>query len=319
MGNGYKVLIPQDISAGGKNYLLDRGYDITVGTSDQIDQTSVGDYDAILLRTSVVDAQVLAAAKKLKVIGRYGVGLDNIDMADCKKHGVRVTSAPVANILSVAEYTLLMILQCAKNTHEVEGLWRGPENVFDSRNAQCGFELYGKCLGVIGTGKIGSLVAKKAMAGFDMNVIAYDPYVGEDKRVDGVRYYASMDELLNEADIVTAHVPLSYETYHLINKQSFENMKNTAYLINCSRGSVVDEPALIAALNEGEIAGAAIDVFEHEPKVWPNELFGMKNVVVSPHIAGMTVESSDRVGIHAAMGIDDVLNNREPQWPADTN
>jgi D-3-phosphoglycerate dehydrogenase len=314
MTMSYKVLIPIDISAGGKDYLAKRGHEITIGTQDEIDLNIAGDYEAILLRTSQVNGAVLNAAKKLKVIGRYGVGLDNIDLEGCRKRGIRVTSAPVANIVSVAEYTLLMILQCAKNTYEVERLWRSPQNDFNSRNTHCGIEIDGRSLGLVGGGKIGSLVAKRAQA-FGMKILAYDPYLPQEKQAPDLAYFKSLNEMLTEADFVSLHVPLTKETHHLMGAEQFSCMKKTAYLINASRGPVVDEPALIEALKKGRIAGAGIDVFEHEPKVWPNPLFEMKNVVVSPHIAGMTIESSDRVGVHAAMGIDDVLSGREPQWP----
>jgi D-3-phosphoglycerate dehydrogenase len=313
----YKVLIPQNISTGGKNYLKDRGYEIALGTRNEIDVDIVGEFDAILLRTAVVNGTVLDAAKKLKVIGRHGVGLDNIDMGGCKKRNIRVTCAPYANIVSVAEYTLLMILQCAKNTYEVETLWRSPENDFNSRNTCCGIELIGRTLGIIGTGKIGSLVAKKVLSALEMNIIAYDSHISEEKHAPGIRYVNTLNELLEQSDFVTLHVPLNEETFHLIGADQLSRMKKSAYLINAARGAVVDEPALIKALKEGQIAGAALDVFENEPHVWPNPLFEMNNVIVSPHTAGMTVESSDRVGIHAAMGIDDVLSGREPQWPAD--
>jgi D-3-phosphoglycerate dehydrogenase len=309
----YKVLIPIDISPGGKEYLTKKGYEITIGTQNEIDLTIVGDYEGILLRTSLVNEAVLNAAKKLKVIGRYGIGLDNIDLEGCKKRGIRVTSAPVANIVSVAEYTFLMILQCAKNTYEIEKLWRSPQNDFNSRDTHCGIELNGRSLGLVGGGKIGSLVAKRAQA-FGMKILAYDPYLPVDKQSPDVVYFKSLNEMLAEADFVSLHVPLTKETYHLMGAEQFSRMKKSAYLINASRGSTVDETALIEALEEGRIAGAGIDVFEHEPKVWPNPLFEMKNVVVSPHIAGMTIESAERVGIHAAMGIDDVLSGREPQW-----
>ena len=177
----FSVLIPQDISSGGKDYLIERGYKVDVGAGPQIDLNSVGDYDAILLRTALVNREVLDAAINLRVIGRYGVGLDNIDMDYCREKGVRVTFAPYGNIVSVAEYTLLMILQCAKNTHAVEQVWRSPANDFNSRNTHCGCELECRTLGVVGTGKIGSLVIKKAMYGFDMKIVAYDPYQSGNK------------------------------------------------------------------------------------------------------------------------------------------
>lgn len=312
----YKILIPQDISRGGKQYLLDRGYEIKVDNVDgEINLKTVGEYDGILLRTAQVNKAVLDAAVKLKVIGRYGVGLDNIDLNECRRKGVKVTSAPYGNILSVAEYTMLMILQCAKNTYEVQGLWRSSINDFNSRNTHCGIEIAGRTLGIIGTGKIGTLVAKKAMHGFDMKVVAYDPYLSVEKRVEGAVYTNSLEELLVEADFITLHVPLTDTTRYLIRREQLGKMKKSAFLINASRGGTVDEQALIETLNQGTIAGAALDVFEHEPEVWPNPLFDMKNVIVSPHTAGMTVESSSRVGIHAAMGIDDILYGREPEWP----
>lgn len=312
----YKVLIPQDISGGGKNYLLERGYEIVIGDGPRIDLETVSEYDAILLRTAVVDSRVIDAAERLRVIGRYGAEVDNIDMDYCREKGVKVTSAPFGNIVSVAEYAVLMLLQCAKNTYAVEKLWRSPANDYNSRNTHCGHEVECRTLGVVGTGKIGSLVAKKAMYGLDMNIVAYDPYLPWERRASGAEYVQSIDELMERSDYVTLHVPLNTNTKGLIGEAELRCMRRSAYLINSSRGEIVDEQALIAILRDGGIAGAALDVYTSEP-FYPSPLFDMPNVIVSPHIAGMTRESADRVGIHAAAGIDDVLSGREPQWPVD--
>jgi D-3-phosphoglycerate dehydrogenase len=309
----YKVLIPQDISPGGKNYLSERGYNITIGTSVQIDINLVGEFDAILIRTAPVNEPILRAAKKLKVVSRYGVGVDNIDIKTCKELGIRVTFTPLGNIVSVAEYVILMMLQCAKNTRKVESQFRPPNNNFNSRDTCCGTELMGKTLGIIGAGKIGTLVEKKAQA-FDTKIVLFDPCIPAEKRDSGKTFVDSLDDLLEQSDFVTIHIPLTENTRHYIGEKQFECMKKTAWFINASRGPIVDEAALTDALKSGKIAGAAIDVFEKEPPDSQNPLFGMDNVIVSPHIAGMTIESSDRVGIHAAMGIDDVLSGRNPEW-----
>lgn len=310
----YKVLLPQDISRGGKDYLTERGYELIPGNGSVIDLAAASECDAILLRTAIVNRAVLDAAKKLKVIGRYGVGLDNIDLDCCREKNVRVTSAPVANILSVAEYTILMILQIAKNTYAAERVWRFGPHDFNSRNTHCGIELEGRVLGVVGMGKIGRLVAKKAMHGLGMKIIAMDPYVAP-VALGEYDFASSLDELLPQVDVLTLHVPLTQETRRMFGAEHLALMKPTAYLINAARGEIIDEQALITALKNKTIAGAALDVFENEPNVHPNPLFEMDNVIVSPHTAGMTRESADRVGIHAAMGIDDVLSGREPQWP----
>ncbi|MBP3735464.1 MAG: hydroxyacid dehydrogenase [Lachnospiraceae bacterium] len=314
----FKVLIPKDVRAAGKQYLIDHGCEITVGDgSGHIDLDTVGEYDGILVRTGTyITEEVLSAAKKLKVVSAHGVGVENVDLPACKAHGVVVTNAPTANVNAVAEYTILMMLQIAKNTYQVEKKWRCPENDYNTRDTICGVELEGKTLGVVGNGHIGRLVAGKAMRGFGMKIVVYDVIpIPPERREPDITYVDTIDELLAMADFVTLHVPLLESTHHMVNMDFFKKMKKTACILSAARGGVIDEEDLYDALTQGVIAGAALDVFEAEPHVWPNKLFELDNVIVSPHIAGMTKESLDRVATHAAMGIVDVLTGKEPQWP----
>lgn len=220
----------------------------------------------------------------------------------------------MANIVSVAEYTILMILQIAKNTYATERVRRFGPHDFNSRNTHCGVELAGKILGIVGMEKIGRLVAEKAKAAFGMQIRAFDPFCG-DCGMNGITMEQSLEALLPQIDFLTLHIPLVEGTRNLLDARAISLMKPTARIVNASRGGVVNEQALLEALRGEKLAGAALDVFEKEPNTYPNPLYELDNVIVSPHVAGMTIESADRVGIHAAMGIDDVLSGREPGWP----
>lgn len=309
----YKVLIPQKIAVEGEKYLLDRGYEIVKsnGTSVEALKEAVVDCDAILCRTENYPAEVLAAGKKLKVIGRHGVGINNIDVKTATKMGVWVTVTPLANANTVAEQAISMMLMLARQTLKVDrefnkGNWAVREQVR-------GMDLEGKTLAIAGFGRIGTLVAKKA-AVFDMNIVVYDPYIDKSKIPAGIKRVDTLEELFAAGDFVTLHLP--YEK-KLIGKELLAKMKPTAYFINLARGELVFENELIEALQNKTIAGAALDVFDPEPPNLTNyPLFNMDNVILTPHNAALTTEATIRMAVHAAQGIDEVLTGKTPSWPA---
>ena len=310
---GYKVLIPQKISVEGTNYLLERGYEIETGNgiSPEALAAAVVDCDAILARTELYPASVLEAGKKLKVIGRHGVGINNIDMETATRLGIQVTVTPLANSNTVAEQTLGFILALSRQLTRIDQEFR--HGNWAVRDQIKGMDLEGKTLGIAGLGKIGSLVAKKAAA-FDMKVIAYDPYVDPARVPANVAIVGALAEIFAQADFVTLHMPYEQK---IIGKSLFSLMKPSAYFINLSRGEIVFENELIEALQNKQIAGAALDVFETEPPdVKLNPLFSMPNVIVTPHNSALTTEATMRMALHAAQGIDEVLTGKTPTWPA---
>jgi D-3-phosphoglycerate dehydrogenase len=273
----------------------------------------VEDCDGILARVAPYTAEVLRAGKELKVIARYGVGVDCVDLKVAKELGIWVTNAPLSNAITVAEHTMGLVIACAKNIVKCDVEFRHGD--FDIRNKLIGMDLNGKTLGIIGLGRIGSRVAKQAIQGFDMKVIGYDPYISKDQVMPEIEFTQDREYLFKNSDIVTLHLPATEESKKGVGKKEFEMMKASAYLINCSRGEVVDEEALYEALRQKKIAGAGLDVFEQEPPAKDNKLFELENVIVSPHNAGVSRESSARMSLHAAQGIDEVLSGKKPTWP----
>ena len=310
-----KILIPQDISAAGKNYLLERGYEIKIGSGTTADAIAkdVEDCDAILARTAQFPAEVIKAGKKLKAIGRHGIGVDNIDVNICTELGICVTYAPLSNANSVAEHTIGFIIALAKNMVKIDKEFRNGD--FEIRNRLKGMDLEGKTLGLVGLGRIGTMVAKKAALGLGMKVLGYDPYVNKNQAAPEIELVNDWDTIFKKSDFVSLHLPASKETKGLVGKKEFEMMKPSAYFINTARGEVINEKDLIAALQQKKIAGAALDVFEQEPPAKDNPLFKLDNVILSPHNAALTQETMDRMGLHAAIGIDEVLSKKKPSWP----
>lgn len=313
----YRVLIPQDITTAGKDYLSERGYAIKKGSGLTAAAIAgdVVDCDAILARTADYPAAVLDAGPRLRVIGRHGVGVDNIDVQRAEELGIWVTNAPESNAETVAEHTLMLLMALAKNLTRVAGAFRGGD--FEIRNRLIGMDVAGKTLGIIGLGRIGRLVAQKATAGLGLTVVGFDPYLPVERFPDEVRA-VDRGELFRCSDFVSLHIPATPETKAYVGAGELAWMKSTAYLINAARGEVVDEQALESALRSGSLAGAGLDVFQNEPPVKDDPLLRMENVIATPHNAALTVECMDRMGVHAAMGIDDVLNGREPRWPVNT-
>lgn len=309
---GAKVLIPQDVAQEGKQYLLDRGYEIKMGSGITVAAiaTDVADCAAILARTAPFTAEVLDAGKLLKVIGRHGVGVDNIDCRHAEELGIWVTNAPESNAGSVAEDTIGLIVASARNYIRCDREFRAGN--FEVRNQVKGVDVDGKVLGILGLGRIGKMVARKASLGLNMRIVGYDPYV---KEFPGVIMAESAAEVCRQADFLTLHLPSLPETREMMNAKLFSLMKPTSYFINAARGELVKERDLIDALRSGRIAGAALDVYEKEPPAGDNPLFGMENVILTPHNAALTRECTTRMALHAAMGIDDVLSGRKPKWP----
>ena len=289
----FKVLITDDVHESCAEALRSKGCRVTVKPSLTKDELieAVKEYDAIIVRGRTrLTRGVIMEAQSLKVIGMAGVGLDNIDLKAASEKGIKVVASPQASTVAVAEATMALILALARMIPEAnktlkEGLWL--------KGKFMGFELRGKLLGIIGFGRIGKAVAKRALA-FDMKVMVYDVRdVREEAENMGVKVATTLEELLRESDIITLHIPLNESTRHMIGEREISLMKRGAVIINTSRGGIIDTKALLKALKEGKLAGAALDVFENEPpkteEEW--ELIRLPNVVVTPHIASQTWEA----------------------------
>lgn len=254
---------------------------------------AIGDYDALIVRSATkVDRELLEAGTRLKVVGRAGVGLDNIDVPAATKLGILVVNAPTSNVLSAAEHTLALLLALARHIPAADAsLRRGAWE----RSKFTGVELEGKTLGILGLGRIGTLVAQRA-AGFGMRLLGYDPYVSPQRAAElGITLAGSVQEVCQEADFLTVHLPKTAETKAIIGAPEFALMKPSAMVINVARGGIVHEADLVEALQSGRIAGAAVDVYEKEP---PGEhaLFGIASAVVTPHLGASTEEAQTRAG-----------------------
>ena len=307
-----RVLIPQPILPAGYEYLRKHGYEAVDGrgfTEEDI-ITDIRDCDALIVRTARITRQIFDAAPKLKILARHGAGYDGVDLAAAREHGVLVCTAGGANAISVAELTIFYMLYCSRNFKKVQNLY-----LQDYRQAKMGVpktELEGKTLGLVGLGNIGKLVAQKAALGFDMTVLAYDPFAKGAGLPDYIRMVEDRDEIFKRSDYVSLHVPATTETVHSVSDREFGLMKPTAYLINAARGSIVDEAALYRALQEEKIAGAGLDVLEQEPIDPSNPLVAMDNVLTAPHIGGATKEASSRSSVACAQAIDDFFSGRTP-------
>jgi D-3-phosphoglycerate dehydrogenase / 2-oxoglutarate reductase len=272
--------------------------DVKTGLSKEELVGIAGAYDAIVVRSqTTIDADVIAAAAgRLNVIARAGVGLDNVDVEAATKHGVIVCNAPQSNIVSAAEHTVALLLALARNVPQAhaalsEGRWE--------RSRWTGTELHDKVLGVLGLGRIGTLVAQRCHS-FGMRLVAYDPFVAPERAARlGVELVDTVDEVLERADFVTVHLPKTPDTVGLLDAERLRKLKPTARLLNVARGGIVDEQALADALRDGVLAGAAIDVFASEPTT-ESPLFGLPNAIVTPHLGASTEEAQDKAGTQVA-------------------
>lgn len=300
-----KVLVADPIAQDGIE-LLRRYFevDIQVGLSPAELRSLIGDYDAIIVRSETrVTAEVIEAGARLQVIGRAGVGVDNIDLAAATRRGVVVVNAPLGNIVSAAEHTIGLMLALARHIPQADaslkaGKWE--------RDKFLGVELRGKTLGILGLGQVGSEVARRAR-GLEMQLIAHDPFVAEERaRVMGVEL-VSFERLLEEADFLTVHAPLTASTRGLIGERELRRMKPNARLINAARGGIIDEEALYRAVEERWIAGAAVDVFTTEP-ARDNILTKSDRIITTPHLGASTAEAQERVATDVAKQVIAVLH-----------
>lgn len=308
------IYIPLDIEEEGKTYLLERGY--TLKIADNVEKATllqdVAECDAILTRSNAtIDADVIRAAKNIKIISKYGVGLNNIDVEEATRLGIQVTNTPEANANVVAEHVLALMLTLSKRIKIMDQETR--KGNFAIRSEIYSEDLEGKTLGIIGLGRIGQLVSAKAHYGFDMHIIGYDPYATQVP--DYVKQVKSLDDILEQSDFISLHLPLLPTTKHIISREEFKKMKKSAFFINASRGGTVDEHALVEALKANEIAGAGLDVFEIEPPNHKEELFTLENLIVTPHSAALSTEGAVKMAVHAAIQVDQVLRGEQPSWP----
>ena len=294
----HRILIADQLDPSGLEILRASGADVHELTKDERPRLAelIADYDALVVRSMTkVDAKLLAAGKKLKVVGRAGIGVDNVDVPAATERGILVVNAPTANLLSATEHTFALLFALARMVPAADasiksGAW--------DRKTFIGTELQGKTLGIVGFGRIGQRVALRAQ-GFEMKVLAYDPFLdAEVARRTDVEPVA-LDELLRRADVVTLHTPLTEQTRNLISAERLALMKPEALLVNCGRGGIVDEAALLAALDGGQLAGAALDVFAEEP---PTDfaLIRHPKVVATPHLGAQTREAQERISTETA-------------------
>jgi D-3-phosphoglycerate dehydrogenase / 2-oxoglutarate reductase len=298
-----KVIVADKISERGVELLKKSGLNTVLTTKDTIG-AELADADALIVRSATrVTAELLDKAPKLRAVGRAGVGVDNIDLPEATKRGVLVMSTPGGNAVSVAEHTFALMLALARQVPKVDAALR--EGRWEKSSS--GTELRGKILGLIGLGRIGGEVARRAEA-FDMKVIAYDPYISEGAAKELQVELVSLEKLLVESDFVSMHTALSPATQKMINAKSIEKMKKSARIVNAARGELIDELALAEALKSGRLAGAALDVFVEEPPK-NSPLVGLPNVICTPHIAGSTAEAQEEVGTQVAVQIRDYLTD----------
>ncbi len=306
-----KILITDKVADEAVELLKKEGYEVIF---DEMDHDAlirnIHEYDALMVRSRTkVTSDIIEAAEKLKVIGRAGIGVDNIDIKAASKHGVKVVNAPTGATDSVAELAIAHMLSLARHLTKADSTLK--QGVWAKKQLK-GVELNGKTLGIVGAGRIGTALALKSRV-FSMKILYTSRHrnrVLEEKL--GAKK-VSLEELLESSDFVSLHVPLTDDTYHLIGEKELKMMKPTAYIINCARGGIIDEEALYNALKEKKIAGAALDVFEEEPPK-DNPLLTLDNVVATPHLGASTVEGQRRAGTVCAEQIIKVLRGEEPDY-----
>jgi D-3-phosphoglycerate dehydrogenase len=305
-----KVLIADKLSEDGIALLKGESglaVDVKTGLSSKELAQIIEPYEGLVVRSSTkVTAEVIDKAKNLKVIGRAGVGLDNVDAEAATKRGIIVMNVPAGNTISTAEHTVSMLLAMARKIPQAyvslrSGQWERAKFV--------GTELFGKTLGVVGLGKIGTEVARRAQS-FGMRVIAYDPFLSSERAQQLEIQLTDLKTVYQDADFITVHTPLTAETKHLIGAKEISSMKKGVRLITCARGGIIDEQALADAVKSGQVAGAAVDVFEEEPPPRDHALFGLDQVVVVPHLGASTEEAQLNVAIEVAKQVADALLGR---------
>ncbi|PKO15362.1 phosphoglycerate dehydrogenase [candidate division BRC1 bacterium HGW-BRC1-1] len=304
-----RILVSDAISSEGLNILKSGGFEVDyipdITPEDLVKE--IGKYDGLVIRSrTTVTAEVFEAAKNLKVVGRAGVGLDNVDVAAATKKGVIVMNTPGGNTISTAEHSFAMLTSLARNIPQAnasmhEGKW--------DKKKYVGVELHNKVLGIIGMGRIGGEVARRAQA-YGMQIMAYDPFISQEvvKRL-GITQ-ATVDEIAAKADFITVHSPLNDATRGIVGAKQFEMMKPGVRVINCARGGIIDEEALLEAVKSGKVAGAALDVFTQEPLATDSPFRGFDNVILTPHLGASTSEAQEGVAKEVAEQIVDALSGK---------
>ena len=302
-----KVLVSDKLSETAVQIFRDRGVEVDylpdLGKDKEKLLEVIGQYDGLAIRSATkVTEKILAAATNLKVIGRAGIGVDNVDIPAASKKGVIVMNTPFGNSVTTAEHAIAMMFAVARQLPEAsasthEGKWE--------KNRFMGVELFNKTLGVIGAGNIGGIVCDRAL-GLKMKVIAYDPFLSDERAHKMGVMKVELDELLAKADFITLHVPMTEKTKNILSRENLAKTKNGVRIINCARGGLIDEEALVDALKSGHVAGAALDVFANEPAT-ESPLFNMPNVVVTPHLGASTTEAQENVALQVAEQMSDYL------------
>ena len=302
-----KVLISDALSPAAVQIFKDRGIDVdfqpALGKDKERLATVIGNYDGLAIRSATkVTAKILEWAKDLKVIGRAGIGVDNVDIPAATARGIIVMNTPFGNSITTAEHAISLMLALARQIPEADASTRAGKW---EKNKFMGVEIFGKTLGVIGCGNIGSIVADRAI-GLRMKVIAFDPFLSQERAADLGVEKVEIDDLFRRADFITLHAPLTDKTRNIVNAGAIKNMKKGVRIINCARGGLVDEGALYEALKNGQVAGAAFDVFVTEPAT-ENPLFHLPNVVCTPHLGAATSEAQENVALQIAEQMSDYL------------
>lgn len=303
-----RVLVSDNISQKGVDILKKAGLDVDVKTGLKPEELKsiIGEYDALIIRSATkVTAEIIDAADKLKVIGRAGTGVDNVDKVAATKKGIVVMNTPGGNTITTAEHTIAMLFSLARKIPQATfsmkaGNWE--------KKKFMGVELYNKTIGIVGLGRIGSEVAKRAQC-IGMNVLAYDPFLSDEKAEELGITKTDLDRIFTEADFITIHTPLTAETKYLINKDTIAKMKKGVYIVNCARGGIVNEKDLYEAIQNGKVAGAALDVFEKEPPEENYPLISDERVICTPHLGASTLEAQENVAVAIAEQIVDYLIN----------
>ena len=306
----YKILICDDLAEEGLKIFRDqKNLEVVVKTKQPLEELKklVADADACVVRSGTqITAEVIAAAKELKVIGRAGVGLDNVDLEAASKRGIVVINTPGGNTVSAAELAFSLIMALARHISEANASVKRGEW---ERKKYIGTELDGKTLGVLGLGRIGGEVARRAQA-FRMRVVAYDPFLRADKAAQIGVEPMSLEDVFRVSDFITLHLPLTAENKHMVGEKQFAMMKKGVRIVNCARGGLIDEKALAKAIQAGQVAGAGLDVFESEPPPKDHELFKLPQVILTPHQGASTEEAQVAVAVDVAQSIIDYLGGR---------
>ena len=300
-----KVLISDKLSPKAEKIFTERGIEVDVITGLERDELIkiIAKYDGLAIRSSTkVTQKVLDAASNLKVVGRAGIGVDNVDIPYATSKGVAVMNTPFGNAITTAEHAISLIMSLVRNIPQANESTHGGKW---EKSKYMGTEITGKTLGLIGCGNIGSIVADRAL-GLKMKVLAYDPFLTEEKALELQVRKVEFDELLSSSDIITLHVPMTDQTANIINKDSIEKCKDGVRIVNCARGGLVDEKALKKYIENGKVSGAAIDVFELEPAT-DSIFFGMEEVICTPHLGASTLEAQENVALQVADQMSDFL------------